>query len=68
MAAYLILSVLAGTISALVGVFAFDAGFLATTVWYIAGCWAGFAVSLITVLAVIFARKPDQTETRTAFG
>lgn len=43
MLAYLVLSLITGLIFAVTSFLGFDTGFWATLMWYVLGCWAGFA-------------------------
>lgn len=48
--AYLVISVMTGLGFAAVGFLGFGTGFWATILWYVAGCWAGFAVCFVLTL------------------
>lgn len=50
MAGYLIISVVAGFACAAVSYFGFGMGLLPVVLWYIAGCWAGFAAAVLVFL------------------
>jgi len=55
--AFLVVSVMAGLGFASVGFLGFGAGFWAVILWYVAGCWAGFAACIGWVL--IGGNKPS---------
>ncbi len=54
----LVVSILTGTLSALISLMGFDAGPWAASMWYVVGSWAGFAVSLGMVLLLMNWPKP----------
>lgn len=58
MAAYLVCSLISGFAFALTSFLGFDAGLWAMTLWYVAGCWTGFAASLALFLLVGSGQKP----------
>lgn len=58
MAAYLIISVFTGLVAFFAGLIGFDTGFWTAALWYVVGCWAGFAVTLAIVIAAMQIRKP----------
>ena len=50
MAGYLVVSVISGILGAAISYFGFGAGVLSAGLWYIIGCWAGFAASVALFL------------------
>jgi len=58
MAAYLVVSVVTGLSCAAVSYFGFGVGLLALALWYVAGCWAGFAACVAAFLLAGAGRKP----------
>lgn len=58
MVAYLVVSLIVGTTCAAVSFLGFGAGLWTMMVWYVVGCWAGFAVSLIVFLLKSFRDEP----------
>jgi len=52
MIAYLVISFFTGIVCAVVGLIGFGVGLLGIFLWYIAGCWAGFAVSVALFLLI----------------
>jgi hypothetical protein len=68
MAAYLVVSVMTGIAFAAIGLLSFDAGFLGTALWYVGGCWAGFAAAVALHLLSDARSGPDQAEMRPEYG
>jgi hypothetical protein len=59
MVAYLVISVVTGLGFAAVGLLGFGAGFWATVLWYVAGCWVGLVASIGVFLFVRAGQNPS---------
>lgn len=70
MLAYLVVSLITGLACATISLLGFGAGFWIVAMWYVFGCWAGFAGSMALYLsggagnAPTGAQWPDQSAIR----
>ncbi len=58
MVMYLVVSLITGFTFAAVSFLGFGTGFWTMMLWYVAGCWAGFGLSLATYLMTNTRSEP----------
>lgn len=68
MAVYLVGSVMSGVIFALASLIYLDGGIWSFLMWYMVGCWAGFALAFTAIAVSLFRRGPDAGDLNPEFG